>query len=79
MLSMELGTKKIEQILSAAMWIALQTGRSPVQQPADADSPLTDFSTLNMEAIRSSETSVNPGSTQRHIPEDDILQIKTRL
>jgi hypothetical protein len=29
-----------------------------------------DFSTLKMEAILSSETSVNPGSTQRHIPED---------
>jgi hypothetical protein len=27
-----------------------------------------------MEAICSSETSVNAKSTQRHIPEDDILQ-----
>jgi hypothetical protein len=27
-----------------------------------------------MEAIRSSKTSVNARSTQRHIPEDDILQ-----
>jgi hypothetical protein len=26
-----------------------------------------------MEAIRSSETSVYPSSTQRHIPEDNIL------
>jgi hypothetical protein len=26
-----------------------------------------------MEAIRSSETSVNTRHTQRHIPEDDIL------
>jgi hypothetical protein len=26
-----------------------------------------------MEAIRSSETSVNPSSTQRHIPEDNIV------
>jgi hypothetical protein len=26
-----------------------------------------------MEAIRSSETSVHTRSTQRHIPEDDIL------
>jgi hypothetical protein len=46
-----------------------------VQIPADAGSPLADFSTLKMEAIRSSETSVNPESTQRHIPQDDILQI----
>jgi hypothetical protein len=29
--------------------------------------------TLKMEAIRSSETSVNKISTRRHIPEDDIL------
>jgi hypothetical protein len=32
-----------------------------------------DFSTLKMEAIRSSETSVDTSSTQSHIPEDDIL------
>jgi hypothetical protein len=32
------------------------------------------FSTLKMEAIRSSETSVHTRSTQRHIPEDVILQ-----
>jgi hypothetical protein len=37
--------------------------------------PLADFSTLKMEAIRSSETSVNARSTQLHIPEDDILQL----
>jgi hypothetical protein len=40
---------------------------------ADAVFPLADFSTLKMEAILSSETSVNTASTQRHIPEDDIL------
>jgi hypothetical protein len=43
------------------------------QPPAHAGSPLADISTLKMEAIRSSETSVNTRSTQRHIPEDDIL------
>jgi hypothetical protein len=32
------------------------------------------FSTLNMEAIKSSETSVHTRSTRRHIPEDGILQ-----
>jgi hypothetical protein len=32
-----------------------------------------DFSTLKMEAIRSSETSVHTRSTRRHIPEDGIL------
>jgi hypothetical protein len=34
---------------------------------------LQDFSTLKMEAIRSSETSVNARSTQLYIPEEDIL------
>jgi hypothetical protein len=43
------------------------------QPPADADSPLADFSTLKTGALCSSEMSVNPGSTQRHIPKDDIL------
>jgi hypothetical protein len=40
-----------------------------------ARSSLADFSTLKMEAIRSSETSVDTRSTRRHIPEDDILQL----
>jgi hypothetical protein len=34
---------------------------------------LANFATLKMEAIRSSEMSVNTRPTQRHIPEDDIL------
>jgi hypothetical protein len=34
--------------------------------------------TLKMEAIRSSETSVNKISTRRHIPEDDILHSRRR-
>jgi hypothetical protein len=38
-------------------------------------SSLDDFSTLKMEAIRSSETSVHIRSTQRHVPEDGILKI----
>jgi hypothetical protein len=38
-----------------------------------------DFSTLKMEAIRSSETTVNTGPTQRRIPEDDILLAEIRL
>jgi hypothetical protein len=42
--------------------------------PAHAGSSLADFSTLKMEAIRSSETSVHfTGSTRRHIREDGIL------
>jgi hypothetical protein len=35
------------------------------------------FSTLKMEAIRSSETSVHTRSSWRHIPEDGILNIQT--
>jgi hypothetical protein len=45
--------------------------------PAQAGS-LADFclsSTLKMEAIRSSETSVNTISTRRHIPEVGFLQV----
>jgi hypothetical protein len=41
--------------------------------------PLADFSTLNMEAIRSSETSVRIRSTRRHIPKGGILQELWRL
>jgi hypothetical protein len=50
-------------------------GNLSLQPPAEAGSPLADFSTLKMEAIRPSETSVIPGFTQRHIPEDDIPQL----
>jgi hypothetical protein len=42
---------------------------------AHAGSSLADFSTLKMEAIRSSATSVqSTTSTRRHTPEDGILQ-----
>jgi hypothetical protein len=42
--------------------------------PPHAGSSLTDFSTLKMEAICSSKTSVHfTGSTWRHIPDDGIL------
>jgi hypothetical protein len=37
-------------------------------------SSLTEFSTLKMEAIRSSETSVHTRSTRHHVPKDCILQ-----
>jgi hypothetical protein len=47
--------------------------RLNLQPPAHAGSSLADFSTLKMEAIRSSETSVYTRSTRRHIPEDGIL------
>jgi hypothetical protein len=44
-----------------------------LQKPAHAGSSLADFSTLKMEAIRSSETLVHTRSTRSHIPEDGIL------
>jgi hypothetical protein len=51
--------------------------------PAHAGSSLADFllfsSTLKMEAIRSSETSVNATSTWRHIQEDCFLQVFQKL
>jgi hypothetical protein len=50
--------------------------RFGLRPPADAGFRLTDFSTLKMKVIRSSETSVKARATQRHIPEDDILQRK---
>jgi hypothetical protein len=51
--------------------------RSCLQPPVQAGSSLADFSTLKIEAIRSSVTSVNARSSQRHIPEDDILHHTT--
>jgi hypothetical protein len=44
-----------------------------LEPPAHTGSSLADFSTMKMEAIRSSETSVNARSTRGHIPEDGIL------
>jgi hypothetical protein len=49
-----------------------------LQSPAHPGSSLADFSTLKMEAIRSSESSVQPRSTRRHIPEDGILHSHCR-
>jgi hypothetical protein len=46
-----------------------------VEKSASEEPAYADFSTLNIEAIRSSETSFQTRSTQRHIPEDGILQI----
>jgi hypothetical protein len=44
-----------------------------LQPSAHAGSSLGYFSTLKMETIRSSETSVHTRSTRRYIPEDGIL------
>jgi hypothetical protein len=44
-----------------------------LQTPAQACSLLANFSTLKMDAVHSSETSVHRRSTWRYIPEDGIL------
>jgi hypothetical protein len=49
-------------------------GKICLQTPVHAGSSLADFSTLKMEAIRSSETLVQTRPTRRHIPEDGSLQ-----
>jgi hypothetical protein len=50
-----------------------------LQPLAHAGSSLADFSTLKMEAIQSSETSVqSTTSTRRHTPEDGILHSHRR-
>jgi hypothetical protein len=55
------------------------TGRGGLQPLAHAGFSLADFSTLKIEVIRSSETSVHTRSTRCHIPEEDILQFYTRF
>jgi hypothetical protein len=45
-------------------------GGTYLQPPAYIGSPLADFSTLKMEAIRSSETLADARPTQRHIQEE---------
>jgi hypothetical protein len=54
--------------IAGCFWLVAQSAAT-----CSRCSPFADFSTLKMEAIRSSETSVDARSTQRHIPEDDIL------
>jgi hypothetical protein len=55
------------------MWYIPPKRQFSLQSPAHAGSSVADFSILNMEAIRSSETSVYTRSTRLHIPEDGIL------
>jgi hypothetical protein len=50
-----------------------------LQQAAQAGSSVVDFSTLKMEAILSSETSVHTRFTRRYIPEDGILHCLREL
>jgi hypothetical protein len=62
--------RKQNNVISAKA-VSLSKEKHP---PANASASLANFATLKMEAILSSETSVNTKPTQRHIPEDDILQ-----
>jgi hypothetical protein len=58
------GRKISERGHSLSRWLQLS---------AQAVSSLADFSTMKMEAICSSETSVHTRSIRRHIPEDGVL------
>jgi hypothetical protein len=51
----------------------VEKSTSSLQPPGHAGSSLVDFSTLKMEAIRSSKTLAHTRSTRHHIPEDSIL------
>jgi hypothetical protein len=59
-------------------WASGCRHRHSLQPPAQAGSSLADFSTLKMEVLRSSVTSVHKRSTRRHIPEDGILHSHRR-
>jgi hypothetical protein len=67
------GSTKVSEKPGASIFM-VEADSVSLQPPAHAGSSLADFSTLKMEAIRSSEMSVHARSTQSHIPEDGILQ-----
>jgi hypothetical protein len=50
-----------------------------LQPPAHADSSLADFSTLKIEAVLSSETSVHTRSTRLHIPEAVLTAVAMKI
>jgi hypothetical protein len=60
-------------VVAGCLWLALS-----LQIPAHAGSSLVISFTPKIEAIRSSETSINKISTWRHIPEDGILHSHRR-
>jgi hypothetical protein len=62
--------------LPVLLWLVVFDWRSSLQPPAHAGSSLADFSTLKMEVIRSSETSVHTRTTGLHIPKNGILQYR---
>jgi hypothetical protein len=64
---------------NAVFWNVGPCRSGSLQPPAHANSSFADFSTLKVEAIRSSETSVHTRSTRHHIPEDGILQLSVGL
>jgi hypothetical protein len=62
----------------ASIFRVEKSGSCNLQPPAHTGFSFTNFSTLKMEAILSSETSVHTRSTRRHIPEDGILHSHRR-
>jgi hypothetical protein len=74
-------TANLHNIMSGTrrLSLSIQNNILIASEPlAHAGSSLADFSTLKMEAISSSETSVYTISTRRHIPEDGILHSHCR-
>jgi hypothetical protein len=72
-------TSQRPRISFLIMEVIQDLSNAVLQLPAHAGSSLEDFSTLKMEAIRSSETSVQSTiSTRRHTPEDGILHSHRR-
>jgi hypothetical protein len=59
----------------ASIFMAEESSRESLLPPGNTGSSLADFSVLKMEAIRSSGKSVHTRFTQRHIPEDGVLQL----
>jgi hypothetical protein len=66
----------LEPISTHHILISNNTTLPPI--PAHAGSSLVNFSTLNMEAIRCTDTSVHTRTTLRHIPENGILHSHRR-
>jgi hypothetical protein len=69
--------RQMNTLKNAIFW-DVEPCRSCAAAPAHAGSLLAEVSTLKLEAIFSSETSVHTGSTRRHISENGILHSHCR-
>jgi hypothetical protein len=67
---------RLKSLRHVTIVLGLRFSGSRLWPLTHAGSSSADISTLMMEAIRSSETSVYTRSTQRHVPEDGILLLQ---